>query len=99
MSESNVCHCNHLRVWHGGTNARGACDITGPRPTDGCECKTFRPRASPMVTVHLTRRQAEVALSSLRWDAEGRAKSNPLWAVVRRVEAALAENTGVASDG
>jgi hypothetical protein len=49
---------------------------------------------SPYVSIYMSRKQAEAALKSLRWDVEGRAKSNPLWVVVKRFEQALTENDG-----
>jgi len=59
--------------------------MASPEPT---------PKPSPYVSVYMSRNQAEAALESLRWDAEGRAKSNPLWAAIKRLKQALDENDG-----
>jgi hypothetical protein len=47
---------------------------------------------SPYVTVYMARRQAEHVAKALREAASDKAPSHPLWAALRRVESALAEN-------
>lgn len=51
------------------------------------------PRPSPYVSIYMSRRQAEEAVKALRWMAEGRAKSNPLWAAIKRMEEAMEANS------
>lgn len=51
--------------------------------------RALTPKPSPYVSIYMSRRQAEEAVKALRWMAEGKAKSNPLWKAIHWIEEAL----------
>ena len=60
--------------------------------TNVCVCGelvTAPVHSSPYVSLYMARGVAEAALASLRWDAEGKSKRNPLWRAVKQFEEAL----------
>lgn len=53
-------------------------------------------KPSPYVSIYMARRQAEEAVKAMRSVAEGRAKSNPLWAAINTMEKAMETNGATA---
>lgn len=52
----------------------------------------LRSQPSPYVSIYMARRQAQHVQKALREAAADKAPSHPLWAALKRIEAALAEN-------